>query len=362
MNTQRIKVLIKAIEQGSLTKAGEMLGYTQSYLTQAMKAYEEEIGFPLLVKTNRGVEATNEAKILLPAMRELIRCEEKLNQEMAEIQGLRKGNLRIGSFPSMSVYWVPQILQYFQNNYPDVVFRIEEIGHEEMLHGLMEGSLDMALMSDPRKPNIDFIPILEEAGLIYDLDCYVWDTVCKDLRRWNEQGRDICVSVNLSRQDIVKNPDVAEHFNTLKEFYNLSPKQLRIEITESAYVENSDVIIKTTTKLREAGFEVEMDDFGSGYSSLNMLKEVVLDRIKLDLRFITSSGDQKMGRTILSYMVQMLQAIGTSLIAEGVETLEQADFLGSLGCEEMQGYYFYKPMPVDEFEKLDGFEKKSDLK
>ena len=202
--------------------------------------------------------------------------------------------------------------------------------------------------------------VLEETGLIYDLDCHVWDTVCKDLRRWNEQGRDICVSVNLSRQDIVKNPDVAEHFNTLKEFYNLSPKQLRIEITESAYVENSDVIIKTTTKLREAGFEVEMDDFGSGYSSLNMLKEVVLDRIKLDLRFITGSGDQKMGRTILSYMVQMLQAIGTSLIAEGVETLEQADFLGSLGCEEMQGYYFYKPMPVDEFEKLDGFVKKSE--
>ena len=231
--------------------------------------------------------------------------------------------------------------------------------------GKITGAEALCRWNSKKNGNIspgEFIPILEEAGLIYDLDCHVWDTVCKDLRRWNEQGRDICVSVNLSRQDIVKNPDVAEHFNTLKEFYNLSPKQLRIEITESAYVENSDVIIKTTTKLREAGFEVEMDDFGSGYSSLNMLKEVVLDRIKLDLRFITGSGDQKMGRTILSYMVQMLQAIGTSLIAEGVETLEQADFLGSLGCEEMQGYYFYKPMPVDEFEKLDGFEKKSDLK
>jgi EAL domain-containing protein (putative c-di-GMP-specific phosphodiesterase class I) len=136
------------------------------------------------------------------------------------------------------------------------------------------------------------------------------------------------------------------------------PGQLRIEITESAYVENSDTIIKTTTKLREAGFEVEMDDFGSGYSSLNMLKEVILDRIKLDLRFITGSGDQKMGRTILSYMVQMIHAIGTSIIAEGVETLEQADFLGSLECEEMQGYYFYKPMPVDEFEELTAYPTK----
>ena len=89
-----------------------------------------------------------------------------------------------------------------------------------------------------------------------------------------------------------------------------------------------------------------------------MLKEVVLDRIKLDLRFITGSGDQKMGRTILSYMVQMIHAIGTSIIAEGVETLEQADFLGSLGCEEMQGYYFYKPMQVDEFEALTAYPSK----
>ena len=104
MNTQRIKILLTAIEQGSLTKAGQMLGYTQSYLTQTMKAFEDEIGFPLLVKTNRGVEATNETKILLPAMRELIHCEEKLNQEMAEIQGLHRGNIRIGSFPSTSVY------------------------------------------------------------------------------------------------------------------------------------------------------------------------------------------------------------------------------------------------------------------
>lgn len=166
MNTQRIKILLTAIEQGSLTKAGQMLGYTQSYLTQTMKAYEDEIGFPLLVKTNRGVEPTNEARLLLPSMRQLISDEEKLNQEMAEIQGLHRGNIRIGSFTSTSVYWVPQILQYFQGNYPDVVFRIEELGHEEMLHGLTDGSLDMTLMSDPGKSNIDFIPILEDPMLL----------------------------------------------------------------------------------------------------------------------------------------------------------------------------------------------------
>lgn len=178
LNTQRIKILLTAIDKGSLTKAGQTLGYTQSYLTQTMKAFEDEIGFPLLVKTNRGVEPTNEAKMLIPAMRDLIRSEEKLDQEMAEIQGLHRGTIRIGSFVSTSVYWVPQIIEYFQNNYPEVVFQIEELGHDEMIRGLIDGSLDIALMSDPgRKTSIDFIPILEDPMLVaysdrYDLSDY----------------------------------------------------------------------------------------------------------------------------------------------------------------------------------------------
>ena len=178
MNTQRIKILLAAIDKGSLTKAGRELGYTQSYLTQTMKAFEEEIGFPLLVKTNRGVEPTNEARMLLPEMRRLIRCEEKLIQEMAEIQGLHRGTIRIGSFVSTSVYWVPQILEYFQNNYPEVVFQIEELGHDEMIAGLVDGSLDMALMSEPENvTSIDFIPVIEDPMLVafskkHDLSAY----------------------------------------------------------------------------------------------------------------------------------------------------------------------------------------------
>ena len=95
-----------------------------------------------------------------------------------------------------------------------------------------------------------------------------------------------------------------------------------------------------------------MDDFGSGYSSLHMLKEVPVDRIKLDLHFLTSSGAQKKSRTIVGYMIQMVKALEMKMIAEGVETIEQAEFLHDRGCSEMQGYYFYKPMPVKEFEKL----------
>ena len=167
MNTQKIRILLTAIDKGSLTKAGQALGYTQSYLTQIMKSFEDEVGFPLLVKTNRGVEPTQEARSLLPAMRRIIESEEQFEQEAAELQGLRKGTIRIGTFVSTSVYWVPQILEYFQNHHPQVVFQIEELGHDEMIDGLVDGSLDIALMSFPGdKAGIDFIPILEDPMLI----------------------------------------------------------------------------------------------------------------------------------------------------------------------------------------------------
>ena len=167
LNTQKIKILLAAIDKGSLTRAGQSLGYTQSYLTQIMKAFEEEVGFPLLVKTNRGVEPTQEARALLPAMRRLVESEELFEQEIAELQGLRKGTIRIGTFVSTSVYWVPQIIEYFQNNYPQVVFQIEELGHDEMIDGLVDGSLDIALMSFPGdRTSIDFIPILEDPMMV----------------------------------------------------------------------------------------------------------------------------------------------------------------------------------------------------
>ncbi|MBQ6960682.1 MAG: EAL domain-containing protein [Clostridia bacterium] len=198
----------------------------------------------------------------------------------------------------------------------------------------------------------DFIPILEDAGLIFDLDCFIWDRVCQDLRRWNAQGKRRSVSVNLSRCDIRSDRDIPGHFSRLIQTYGLTPDQLHIEITETAFAENPELLISTTVKLREAGFEVEMDDFGSGYSSLHMLKEVPVDRIKLDLHFLTGTGDAQKGSVIISYIIQMVRSLGMHLIAEGVETAEQAQFLQSRGCTEMQGYYFCKPLPVEQFEQL----------
>jgi EAL domain-containing protein (putative c-di-GMP-specific phosphodiesterase class I) len=197
----------------------------------------------------------------------------------------------------------------------------------------------------------DFITTLEEAGLIFELDRFVWDKVCQDLHRWNEQGCHRSVSVNVSRDDIREDRDIPGHFHNLISKYGLFPDQLRIEITETAYVENSDLLISTTERLRELGFQVEMDDFGSGYSSLHMLKEVPVDRIKLDLHFLTATGDSEKCRTIVSCMIGMVRLLGMEMIAEGVETIDQAHFLRDQGCSLMQGYYFYKPMPVQDFEK-----------
>ncbi len=177
MNTQKIRILLEAIELGSLSKAGESLGYTQSALTQMMRSLESEIGFPLLNKSPRGVEPTREALILLPAMRQMLNDEQILFQEVSEIRGLHSGSIRVGSFTSTSIRWLPKVLHYFQENYPDITFDINECGQDEMLQGIMDGTLDIALMSDPETDEIDFIPILEEPMYVvfskdHDLSTY----------------------------------------------------------------------------------------------------------------------------------------------------------------------------------------------
>ena len=198
----------------------------------------------------------------------------------------------------------------------------------------------------------EFIPALEEAGQIFELDWLVWEKVCQDLQRWNQEGKHRSVSVNLSRSDLGKDRNIPGLFYDLLQKYGLTADQLRIEITETAFVDNPDLLIQTTVDLREYGFQVEMDDFGSGYSSLHMLKEVPVDRIKLDLHFLSGKGEPERGRIIVSHMIQMVKSLGMSLIAEGVENVKQAEFLQSRGCSEMQGFYFHKPMPIEEFEQI----------
>lgn len=197
-----------------------------------------------------------------------------------------------------------------------------------------------------------FIPLLEKAGLIYELDSFVWEQVCRDLQKWNRKGLRFSASVNLSRSDIREGRDIVGQFRDLVKTYELSAGQLRIEVTETAFTQDAGLLLQTVVKLREAGFQVEMDDFGSGYSSLHMLKEVPVDRIKLDLNFLSGAGDPEKGRIIVCHIIRMIRSLGMKIIAEGVENESQAEFLRDQGCAEMQGFWFYKPMPVQELEKI----------
>ncbi len=197
-----------------------------------------------------------------------------------------------------------------------------------------------------------FVPVLEEYGFVTDMDKYVWESVCAWQRQWIDSGRTpLPVSVNVSQADISA-IDVPDFFAQLMEKYSLPTDVIKIEITESAYVDN-DKVADTVQRLREMGFLVLMDDFGSGYSSLNMLRNMNIDVIKLDAQFLRMSGDdRRKGQQIMETIVNMAKTMGVPIIVEGVETREESDFLAGLGCSYVQGYFFYRPMPVSDFEKL----------
>ncbi len=199
----------------------------------------------------------------------------------------------------------------------------------------------------------EFIPILERSSQVTLLDRYVWEEVCKYLQKWKSGNEvPIALSVNISRIDI-QEEGFYDFIKGLIKKYDIEPEMLRLEITESAYMEDSEQVIEIVQQLQQDGFIVEMDDFGSGYSSLNMLKDVPVDILKLDIRFLSESAyDAARGGNILSAVIRMAHSLNLPVIAEGVETIEQADFLKNLGCQIMQGYYFSRPIPAEEFEKL----------
>ena len=198
-----------------------------------------------------------------------------------------------------------------------------------------------------------FIPILERNGYIAELDCYIWDRVCSTIAGWKSRGIPILpVSVNVSRVDIFK-LDVVDIFSSLIKKYNIPADFIEIEITESAYIENEAIIHNVEHGLKEAGFRILIDDFGSGYSSLNMLKDSEVDVLKLDMRFLKlDEHNLKKGENIIASVIEMAGRLNLRTIAEGVETNAQRIILEDMGCDSVQGYYFYKPMPVSEFEAL----------
>lgn len=196
----------------------------------------------------------------------------------------------------------------------------------------------------------EFIPLLEHSNLISRLDRIVWEKACRWVRRWSNMGFHFPVSVNISRNELQFH-DLCGGLISLTSRYQLSPSQLHLEITESICAENTELMSLQIARLRQAGFTVELDDFGAGHSCLNILKDIPVDVLKLDMKFLSGyKDDDDRTRTILSSVIWMARSLNTEVIAEGVETEQQAQGLRRLGCRRMQGYWFARPMTPEELE------------
>ena len=197
-----------------------------------------------------------------------------------------------------------------------------------------------------------FIPLLEGHGLIRELDNYVWRETAAQIRAWKERlGRSVPVSVNVSRIDMM-DPELADTLCGIVRENGIDFSDLHLEITESAYTEDAKQIVEVVSGLRDKGFRIEMDDFGSGYSSLNMLSALPIDVLKLDMMFIRTAFSGTGNTRMIEIILDISHSLSVPMIAEGVETEEQMLTLKKLGCDIVQGYYFAKPMPAGDFESF----------
>ena len=198
----------------------------------------------------------------------------------------------------------------------------------------------------------DFIPLFESNGLIQKLDRYVWKEAARQVGEWKKTyGISVPVSVNVSRMDIYY-PKLRDDFKELLKENGLETNELMLEITESAYADNADQLVNVIENLRSDGFVIEMDDFGSGYSSLNMLTTIPIDALKMDMKFIRNMQKDEKSMKLVELVLDIAKFLQVPVIAEGVETEEQLMLLKERGCDIIQGYYFSKPVPPDEFTKF----------
>ena len=206
-----------------------------------------------------------------------------------------------------------------------------------------------------------FIPLFEENGLIQKLDHYVWEETARQIRDWKDRLLyAVPISVNVSRIDMY-DPRIAETLQTIVTSQGLTGRDMLLEVTESAYTQDSEQIIETAQKLRDLGFLIEMDDFGTGYSSLNMISSLPIDALKLDMQFIRNAFKDGGNTHMLEVIIGISDFLSVPVIAEGVETEEQLHALKSLGCDIVQGYFFSKPVPAVEFEPFILQKKEADL-
>ncbi len=198
----------------------------------------------------------------------------------------------------------------------------------------------------------EFIPLFEKNGLIRQVDHYVWREAAQQVKRWREAfGVSIPVSVNVSRVELF-DPELESKLCGIRDAFSLSEDELMLEITESAYSDSADRLIEVVNSLRDKGFRIEMDDFGSGYSSLNMLTEIPFDVLKLDMQFIRRMMLSEKNMKLVRLIMDIAESLDVPVIAEGVEKEEQLEALKDMGCDIVQGYYFSPPLPAERFREL----------
>jgi diguanylate cyclase (GGDEF)-like protein len=264
------------------------------------------------------------------------------------------------------------ILYYDENSYRNDIFKQQLIGEFET--ALNENQFCMYLQPQTDKdgnmlgaealirwnhPNMGlimpgaFIECFEDAGLIYRLDNYIWEEAAKQLKIWKDSGYNYYISVNISAKDFY-HIDVYQTFKNLVSKYGIDTDKLHIEITETALSEDKQAAHKTIERLHDEGFIIEIDDFGSGYSSFNFLKDVCADVIKIDRVFLKKSSHEERGEQILRSIISLSHDIGMDVITEGVENVDQLSMLAKMNCDWFQGYYFSKPVTVGDFEEKYG--------
>ena len=264
------------------------------------------------------------------------------------------------------------ILYYDENSYRNDIFKQQLIGEFET--ALNENQFCMYLQPQTDKdgnmlgaealirwnhPNMGlimpgaFIECFEDAGLIYRLDNYIWEEAAKQLKIWKDSGYNYYISVNISAKDFY-HIDVYQTFKNLVSKYGIDTDKLHIEITETALSEDKQAAHKTIERLHDEGFIIEIDDFGSGYSSFNFLKDVCADVIKIDRVFLKKSSHEERGEQILRSIISLSHDIGMDVITEGVENVDQLSMLAKMNCDWFQGYYFSKPITVGDFDEKYG--------
>ena len=197
-----------------------------------------------------------------------------------------------------------------------------------------------------------FIPLAEKTGFVVEIDRYVYEKTYEFISKWQKEGKKVpLVSVNLSRLHLIDD-STPQRMKDLADKYGLDPSSLELEITESVFFEDTERLINMIKRLKDLGFVISMDDFGSGYSTLNFMKTLPVDVIKIDGGFFMRSEMDNKSRAIISAIIQMTKNLEFDIVSEGVETQEQVDFIKEQGGTCVQGYYFYKPMSAEEFEKL----------